>query len=40
MILLGGHTVMSATQHKEGVTNGKIAEDVMNEVIKKVIPEK
>jgi len=40
MIPLRVHTVLISTQHKEGVTNEKIAEDLMNEVIKKVIPEK
>jgi len=32
------HTVLISTQHDETVTNEKIAEDLMNEVIKKVIP--
>jgi len=40
MVPLRVHTVLISTQHKEGVTNEKIAEDLMNEVIKKVIPEK
>jgi S-adenosylmethionine synthetase len=32
------HTVLISTQHDETVTNEKIAEDLMTEVIKKVIP--
>eukprot|EP00227_Mantoniella_beaufortii_P018352 CAMPEP_0197579546 /NCGR_PEP_ID=MMETSP1326-20131121/3531_1 /TAXON_ID=1155430 /ORGANISM="Genus nov. species nov., Strain RCC2288" /LENGTH=405 /DNA_ID=CAMNT_0043143053 /DNA_START=295 /DNA_END=1512 /DNA_ORIENTATION=+ len=32
------HTVLISTQHDETVTNEKIAEDLMAEVIKKVIP--
>ena len=34
------HTILISTQHIEGVTNEKIADDLMNEVIKKVVPEK
>jgi len=34
------HTILISTQHDETVSNEKIAEDLMNEVIKKVVPEK
>ena len=34
------HTVLISTQHSPDVTNDKIKEDLVNEVIKKAIPEK
>merc|ERR1719198_2842613 len=34
------HTILISTQHDETVTNEKIAEDLMTEVIKKVVPAK
>jgi len=34
------HTILISTQHDETVTNEKIAEDLMNEVVKKVVPAK
>ena len=34
------HTVLISTQHKEGVSNEEIAETLIREVVKKVIPEK
>jgi len=34
------HTILISTQHKEGVSNEKIAEDLLEEVVKKVVPAK
>jgi len=40
VIPLRVHTVVISTQHSEEVTNKQIQEGLMNEVVKKVIPEK
>jgi len=40
MVPVRVHTILISTQHDETVTNEKIAEDLMNEVIKKVVPAK
>jgi len=40
VIPLRVHTVVISTQHSEEVTNKEIKEGLMNEVVKKVIPEK
>merc|ERR550537_470010 len=40
MVPLRVHTILISTQHDETVTNEKISEDLMNEVVKKVVPAK
>jgi S-adenosylmethionine synthetase len=40
MIPLRVHTILISTQHDETVTNEKIAEDLMKEVVMKVVPAK